>query len=203
MPEVIIRNQGIKVGSVVFDEHPSDLIVERTATGFNLTIPTKISLKSAPVNEPRFVLKDLCLILYVETTQSQLEIGRLYDSNVHSAFVTQSEPDEQLVQRDLVWSSTLPAIFAIEHARKGNEPKLHARLKVNLCEFVIFEGWQNHGLTERRRFSALTEPSPVSDQIILRYPVDVWNRMVTKLWSESTHDPFYALRPLCSFLRGG
>src|SRR5437588_7547462 len=111
MADILIYDHGMRIGSIIFDEHPTILNAERTATGFNLTIPAKIGLKSASNNEPQLTLKNLRLIFYIKrASNSELEVGRLHDERIYSARVNyrNESPSEELKPLDLTWAATLP-----------------------------------------------------------------------------------------------
>lgn len=200
MSEIVFHSGNTSVGSIIFDEHPQYLYAERTATGFNLEIPAKIGLKPNTSDQPQLTISNMRLVLSVENDSEVLEVGRLHHDGYHSAFITDSDPVVKMTRWELIWSSTLPALLAIESYRKGEAPRLRVTLKAELCHAIMCEQWQNHGRTPRQRFRVLTAPERISERTNITYPDGVWEAMVRKLLAESWDDPFLTLLPLRSLL---
>ncbi len=200
MSEINIHSQSTKVGSISFNERPKHLYAERTATGFNLKIPAEIGLRSNLRDQPRLTINNIRFVLSVENDSKYLEVGRLHYDNFYSAFVTREIPSVGMVEWELMWSSTLQALLAIERCRRGKAPRLHVSFKAELCRIIICEHWQDHGRTAREKFDVCTAPERISGETSIIYPGDVWEMMIQKLLAESWDDPFLTLLPLRSLL---
>jgi hypothetical protein len=201
MAEIDILDNDTRVGKIFFDEHPTSLKAERTATGFNLTIPTNIGLKSASENDPRLAVKNLRLIFFIESkSASNLEVGRLHHDEVYSAYVNyrNGRPSETPQKMDLVWSATFPSLIAIERARESGHLKLQAELQAELCYIIIC----NHMRKSSNGYPVFTMPQQIGGSTAITYPEEVWNEMVQNLLMESRDDPYLMLLPLSSFLSG-
>jgi hypothetical protein len=190
-----------KIGSIIFDEHPTSLFAERTATGFNLRIPAQIGLKSASENKPRLTLNNLSLIFSVNSpAHPTFEVGRLHHDKSYSAFVDhrREEPSESLRDMDLTWVATFPSLIAIEKSREGNQPRLHVELHADLCYIVYCQ----HIREASNGYPVFTVPRRIVESAELTYPVEVWEAMVRKLLAESQDDAYLMLLPFSSFLVG-
>jgi hypothetical protein len=193
----------IRVGLITFDEHPRHLHAERTVPGFNLQIPAQLGLLSAPDGEPRQALKNLRLIFSVKSASgSMLEVGRLYDEENHSAYVEYhgDPPSGEPQQLDLTWSSTIPALIAIERSREGKQPQLHIELRAEHGYIIECEHWHKHAVNERKRFPVFTALQIIRERTDVTYPTQIWDEMVQKLIAVSQDDPYLMLLPLTPFL---
>jgi hypothetical protein len=197
MAEVIILQHDRRVGSLVFDEHPSTLRALRTSGGFSLSLPAEIGLESSPKDQPRLALNNLHVVLSVTTAESRFEVGRISHSRAYSAFVTYRDEDrsESLQQIDLTWRGQLPDLFAVERACKDKKPEIDIEVRADLYFIIICEQWQDHVRSEPKRFEVATQPTSFFGQTKLVYPQEVWRDMVTSLLKQSRDDPFLRLLP--------
>lgn len=202
MAEVNIWDNSTRVGKILFDEHPPFLSFARTAAGFNLGIPAKLFLNSAPHKEPQLCLNNLRLTFSLRYTPgTQLELGRLHHDSFLTAHVS-NKPSESSQHLQLLWSATIPALLAIESFREDKQPTIHVQFQAELCYIIIIEQWQDHGRTANQRFNVMTVPQSLSDETDLTYPVEIWNDMVKKVLAESQDDPYLMLLPIAPLLRG-
>jgi hypothetical protein len=203
MAEFNIWDNSTRVGKILFDEQPPFLSFARTAAGFNLGIPAKLFLNSAPHKEPQLCLNNLRLTFSLRYTPgSQFELGRLHHDSCLTAHVS-NKPSESSQQLNLIWPVTIPALLAIESFREGKQPTIHVQFQAELCYIIIIEQWQDHVRTTNQRFNVMTVPQYISDETNVTYPVEVWNDFVQKVLAESQDDPYLMLLPLAPLLRGG
>ncbi len=195
----------IRVGLITFDEHPTHLHAERTAVGFNLSLPATIGLRSAPADEPQLALEHLRLTFSVNSASgSRLEVGRLYDEERHTAYIDYrgQSPSAEARPLSLSWSAATAALIAIERSREGGQPKLHVDLRAELGYIIECEHWHKHAVKERRRFPVFTASQTVQEGTDITYPREVWQVMVQKLIADSQDDVALMLLPLTPFLIG-
>lgn len=196
MAEIKIYDDDTTVGNIFFIENPQRLSFERTAAGFNLTIPAEITLRQAPENEPQLCLDNIRLTFSLKRQHApDFELGRLYHDSSYIAYVS-SNPKGHPLKFTPVWPATIPALLAVEGLREGKPPTIHVQLDAELCYLIIVEQWQNHGRTEPKRFRVMTAPQMVSDGTDVTYPADVWNELVQRVLAESQDDPYLMLLPL-------
>jgi hypothetical protein len=200
MAEIKIYDDDTAVGHVSFIENPQRLWFERTAAGFNLTIPAEITLRQAPENEPQLCLDNIRLTFSLKSQHApDFELGRLHHDSSYIAYVS-SNPKGRPMKFTPVWPATIPALLAIEGFREGKPPTIHVQLDAELCYLIIVQQWQNHGRTEPKRFSVTTVPHNVSDGTDITYPTNVWSELVQRVLAESQDDPYLMLLPLMPFL---
>lgn len=197
MAEIKIYDGDTTVGNVFFIENPQRLWSERTAAGFNLTIPAEITLRQAPENEPQLCLNNIRLTFSLKRQHAHdFELGRLHHDSSYIAYVG-SNPKGHPLKFTPVWPATIPALLAIEGLREeGKPPTIHIQLDAELCYVITVEQWQDHVRTARKRFRVTTVPQHVSDGTDITYPADVWNELVERVLAESRDDPYLMILPL-------
>jgi hypothetical protein len=180
MAEAIeIRTVGdIRVGSVMFDESPQRLHAERTADGFRLQIPIKISFKMVPRGEPMPLLGNFHGIIYAGEDQgSKMQIGEMRLESWHKGgFYDKPEHGGEYSQNDyMIWSGSLAQLAVYEKIRDGRQPKFEIRFTGELCFLLP---------TEHEYYYARSEPDQFfsrSGNLRVSYPKEAWVEMLRGL----------------------
>lgn len=156
---------GIPVGQIIFNDAPAQLIANRTATGFNLTIPATIELEHASSSAPCPMLSNLWGTISVDMESgAEMELGIIKDDWWYIGGKSESAK--------LVWSGLISALTKYEIIRDGKSPILKIKLHGETC-------WLLPNID--KTYLIRSGPYNFSDKVQITYPQEVWIKMLRGL----------------------
>lgn len=154
---------GRKVGSIVFEESPAYLRAHRTAAGFSLGLPMTVRLKLSRSDEPCPLLSNIRAVISTQTEAGVLhQIGYARHDGWFVGAI-----EESTAPTDLTWRDVLPVLAFYERLRDGKPPRLKLDVQADVCLLI-----------PSQRAKLRSEPWLVSGQVEIRYPTEVWIRML-------------------------
>lgn len=110
--KIDIKIGATPVGYITFDKSPDRLIANRTATGFNLSIPATVELEYTNRSKPCPMLSNLCGTIFVDRASGdEIELGIIKDDWWYIGGKSESAK--------LVWSGLISALTKYEIIRDG------------------------------------------------------------------------------------
>lgn len=174
-----IRSYGdTYVGSVAFDESPQRLHAERTADGFRLQLPIKISFKMVQRGKPMPLLGNFHGIIYAGEDQGpKMQVGEMRLDRWHKGgFYDKPEHGGVYSQNDyMIWSGSLAQLAVYEKIRDGRQPKFEIRFAGELCFLLPTEHEYHYVRSEPDQFFNR------SGNLRVSYPKEVWVEMLRGL----------------------
>jgi hypothetical protein len=136
----INNGRGSVVGSFTFDESPIHLQASRTATGFNLQLPFKISLASVIMGEPAPMVSDIRGAIFAGSHSERVEIGRLYcDSSYTAGFRNPNSSQKDSEQQgQMIWRGSFVDLAYYNKLRDGGPVQFLVQPEWRLC-YIGFE----------------------------------------------------------------
>ena len=167
MSQVDINIGGTPVGCITFDKSPDRLIANRTATGFNLSIPAIVELEYTNKSNPCPMLSNLCGTISVDIAsgaEMEMELGIVKDDWWYTGGKSESAK--------LVWSGLISALTKYEIIRDGKSPVLKIKFHGEAC-------WLLPNIDK----TCLIRSGPYnfSDKVQITYPKEVWIKMLRGL----------------------
>jgi hypothetical protein len=156
-----IQNYRKEIGAIKFEESPTRLSAERTATGFKLALPAILTLDLVAKGEAHPLISNLAGIV---SAKNGIEVGRLQNHERYSCGWS-SEPGETERQITLWWYGAFADMSLFEKIRDGNTPELYIQLRGELCYGVPNINSQH---------LIRTEPQTIYGSITLTYPKETW-----------------------------
>jgi hypothetical protein len=162
MPQSIeIKMSMERVGEILFDEAPSNLIVSRTASGFRFSIPASIKLRSNTGEAPLPMVTNLRAVISInKDPQTEIQVGIAEDLTWYLGGGNS--------QANLIWADVMPALAYIEQCRDGQRPQLKLELRAEGC-------WL---LQHQSQMRIRTAPQFIGGKVTLTYPKEVWVKML-------------------------
>lgn len=173
--EIEIRKSGgALIGKVILNENPTRLYAQRTAGGFNLSLPVKLMLRLVGQNDPLPMISHLRgQILVGADGGSKIEIGTAsWDSWFRGAWSEGTSGEMCDTEVSMTWRGSIADLAYYERIRDGGSPKLEIIVHGELCYLVIDP---NTG----RRFR--TQPERIYSNygsLTVSYPKEVWVQML-------------------------
>ena len=167
MSQVDINIGGTHVGRIIFDESPNQLTANRTATGFNLSIPAIVELEYTNKSNPCPMLSNLCGTISVDIAsgaEMEMELGIVKDDWWYTGGKSESAK--------LVWSGLISALTKYEIIRDGKSPVLKIKFHGEAC-------WLLPNID--KTYLIRSGPYNFSDKVQITYPKEVWIKMLRGL----------------------
>jgi hypothetical protein len=165
----IKNQQSEQVGSLTFGDF--DLLrAERTATGFVLRIPVRVSLRLSADQEPLPLLSDVRGRIAVPGEHgSALTLGSLESEWFHSGAFGEGQ-----YERDyhLIWRGSFADLAVYEKIREGRTPHFQFILRGQLC-YLIPSG--------RPRYAYRTDPQSLYGNVEIKYDKEKWVKILRDL----------------------
>jgi hypothetical protein len=162
----IKNQQSEKVGSLTFGEF--DLLrAERTATGFELRIPVRVSLRLSTPEEPLPLLSDVGGVIAVPGEHgSALTLGKLESEWFHSGAHGEGQFDRDY---HLIWRGSFVDLAVYEKMREGRAPHFQFILRGQLCYLLQ---------SEEPRYEYRTQPQSQYGDVEIKYDKEKWVRIL-------------------------
>jgi hypothetical protein len=169
-----IKNQhDEKVGDITFDDDPINLSVWRTAIGFKLFLPAKISLVIGCQNDPIPLISNLRALIFANDSSGvAIEIGQLESESWYSGARAQSRGGTVAHDLHMIWRGSLNELAIFEKRREGRKPELQIQLRAELSYLVA---------SEKARYQLRTHPQLIHGDTTLSYPKETWVRELRKI----------------------
>lgn len=192
------------IGSIFFYENVDRLMLQRTATGVNLRLPSKVELGYPGEIAGRPMLSNLRAVISLKSPSGDTtEVGIARDEkNYYLAMKPVGNFDPEFI-----WRDALAGLIFIEKNRAGTAPVLEIELRGELCYVVQCKEWRpkESGRLQVEETSNDVRTPPVlslHESIEISYPIDVWMRMIQEAFETSQDSPLLALQSLLPFLTG-
>lgn len=175
----INNGRGNSIGSFSFDESPAHLQVVRTASGFRLQLPFKITLASVVKGSLVPMVSDLRGVILARTPNERLEIGCLFcDSSYTAGYRSRDSSQTDYEQTgQMTWTGSFADLAFYEGVRNGGPAQFVVQPEWRLCNgFETQIGESSHlvcTLPEWRR--------PTVGEVSVRYSKEVWVKMLRSL----------------------
>ncbi len=175
----INNGRGSVVGSFTFDESPIHLQASRTATGFNLQLPFKISLASVIMGELAPMVIDIRGAIFASSHSERVELGRLYcDSSYTAGFRSPNSSQKDSEQQgQMTWRGSFVDLAYYNKLRDGGPVQFLVQPEWRLCYMF----YRKMGEVDYQ-FSTLPEwRRPSTMELTVGYSKEVWVKMLRSL----------------------
>jgi hypothetical protein len=181
MAETILmhNHSGDPIGSFTFDESPVHLHAMRTANGFKLQLPFKLSLAPVVKGALAPMVSDFRGVIMASTPDGRVEIGHLYSESSCSYTAGYRDRDASVKGHEnigqMIWLGSLADLTYYNKLREGGPAQFIIRLEWRLCHVfpMADSGHMACTLPEWRR--------PNLGDIPVRYSRDLWVGMLRSL----------------------
>jgi len=177
---ILIHNHnGNPIGSFNFDESPVHLQAMRTANGFKLQLPFKLSLAPVVKGDLAPMVSDFRGVIMASTPNERVEIGHLYSESSCSYTAGYRDRDASVKVHEntgqMIWLGSLADLAYYNKLRDGGPAQFIIRLEWRLCHVfpMADSGHMACTLPEWRR--------PNLGDISVRYSRDIWVEMLRSL----------------------
>ncbi len=175
--EIDMRDSGgLLIGKVILNENPTRLNAQRTADGFNLSLPMKLMLRLVGQNDPVPMISNLRGEIFAGTANSKTEIGTaIWDSWFIGAQSDGKSGGMCETEVSMTWRESSASLAYYERLRDGGIPKLEISIHGELCYFVTEPN------TGRR---LRTQPESIvsnSRSLTVSYPKEAWVHMLQSI----------------------
>jgi hypothetical protein len=125
----ILFNNFLNVGSLTLVQPPQSFGGSKTASGFRLFVPGRITFMKPPEHSRPLLLKNLKVTFSAANESGEIEIGQaLYEDTLTT--------DHPGLSIQLLWDWTMPALAFYERLRDGREPRFNFRVTGTLGHIV-------------------------------------------------------------------
>lgn len=164
---------GHPIGRIIFKENPARLHANRTAGGFNLSLPVHISLRVGIKGEPLPMLSNFRGEILAS---DGLEVGRAYwDDWYNSGWSQDGSGGIAKMDVTMNWLGSFDELAHYEKIRNGGVPKFDIRFRGELC-YLVEEPKTGHLVRTIPR-------SVYSDRgsVAVSYPKEAWVEMLRSI----------------------
>jgi hypothetical protein len=176
--EIEIRGSGgYLTGRVTFHENPARLHAYRTAGGFNLSLPMKLSLRLGGKGDPLPMLSNFRgEILAGDGSSTRIEVGRAtWDDQFNSGWSHDGSGGMADTDVSMTWRGSFAELAYYEKLRNGGVPKFDIQLRGEMC-YLVEEPKTGHLVR--------TKPQSVYSNygsVMVAYPKEVWVEMLRSI----------------------
>lgn len=192
----------VKAGYIVFREDVTTLEVQRTATGANIRIPSKIALFRPDAEALAPLLSNLwASISLKDPSLEKIEVGIARGDDYYLA----TKIPESIRETEFLWRDALAGLMFIEKNCTVDSPVLEIELHGEFCYAVDCKRWFEKDVAMMNEVRATVRTVPfqrIHGRVELSYPPEVWRKMIEAVLDASRDNPILMLQPLIPFLMG-
>lgn len=172
-PIEIKNHHSEKVAEIRFDDDPMNLNAARTANGFKLLLPAKLSLVLVEQEEPRPLISGLRGFVFASDRSSvAMEIGEVEHDSWHSGGWARKPGWADATDIFIAWRGSLTELAMFEKLREGRKPEFQIQLRGELCYLLA---------SEHPRYQVRTHPQLIYGDMVVSYPKETWVRELRKI----------------------
>lgn len=173
--DIEIEDGPQRIGSLTIVKNPERLDGVRTVSGFEIQVPSVLTLRARPKAEPMLMVNNLRgRVFFKGENGPLLNVGYLTNDESHIAGTSEEGRDHPSNIR-LEWRGTFSDLAYIEKARNGQAPELQMWLD---CEWSFLI---SNELTSFRIVTDTRRAASRYGNIKVPYPREVWIDLVRKL----------------------